>query len=121
MDAIEIQGNSEHGLRNAGGVINRPAGAQGWHLAGASGLRLGEGGSVSVTPPLPSVERKCGHQAGRRPAQWRAPPTALATTVPTHTLLKNKKFPFMRKGDVRRGEKPLGKGSKVPVLVKIAL
>ena len=48
-------------LRNhigVGGVINRPAGAQGWHLAGASGLRLGEGGSVSVTPPLPSVERR---------------------------------------------------------------
>ena len=103
---MEIQANFEYGLRNVGRVINRPAGAR---------------GSESVTPSSPSVERKCGHQAGRRPAQWRAPPTALATTVPTHTLLKNKKFPFMRKGDVRRGEKPLGKGSKVPVLVKIAL
>ena len=75
MDTIGIQANSEHGLRNAGGVINRGCGARGWHMARVSGLGLGlgEGEVVSVTPTSPRVERRPGPQAGEATPQWRAP------------------------------------------------
>ena len=58
-------GDSEHGLRNVGGVINRLAGVLGWHLAGAGRQELGRVGSVSYVTPSSSVGRQAWYQAGR--------------------------------------------------------
>ena len=78
-------------------LASRSAGSVGWHLARASGLRLGEGGSGSVTSLLPSVERRHGYQAGRATPTVARPYQACAAVESMPHISQKQKVPIYAK------------------------